>query len=146
MYCTDYRTLSYRELVSKAAVYHHLVNVMAFTIMQALSLLLQRKILLPILSLLYLTAPWDLWPVYSASLFILSFTISCMAHLVFRRYQLAVTPQTLVNTLMILLSVFLQVSELQITSILLLRFCWQEESLSWYQTHPQIFSILLGPR
>ena len=112
-------------------------------------LLLRREVLLPLLSLLSLTAPLS-WPASSTGLLLLNGTISCLAHVAFRRYQLinnnAAGPRTVVNSLMVMLSVFLQAGELHFVCILLLRLLWPEYSLYWYQTQPQLFCILLSPR
>ena len=112
-------------------------------------LLLRREVLLPLLSLLSLTAPLS-WPAYSTGLLLLNGTISCLAHVAFRRYQLinnnAAGPRTVVNSLMVMLSVFLQAGELHFVCILLLRLLLRDTSLNWYQSQPLAFCLLLNPK
>ena len=113
-----------------------------------MSWLMRREVILPLLSLLCLTAPLS-WPVYSTCLLLLSLTVNCSAHVVFRRYQLSspqAGPHTVVNTLMYLLSVILQANEIHFEFILLLRLLWREGSLYLYQTQPLFFCLLLSPR
>jgi len=67
----------------------------------------QRKVVLPTLILLVLTAPLS-WPTYCTCLQILSLAAGGAAHAVFRRYQWSLPSITVVNCLMYMLSLFLQ--------------------------------------
>ena len=109
--------------------------------------LLWREVVLLTLTLLCLTAPLS-WPYYTACLLILTMIVSCSAHVTFRQYQLASGPRTVavVNSLLYLLSVFLQAIEIHSEAILLLRLLWRDGSLYWYQSQPLVFCILLSPR
>ena len=107
--------------------------------------LLWREVVLLTLTLLCLTAPLS-WPYYTACLLILTMIVSCSAHVTFRQYQLASGSCTVVNSLLYLLSVFLQAIEIHSEAILLLRLLWRDGSLYWYQSQPLVFCILLSPR
>jgi hypothetical protein len=110
--------------------------------------LLRREVVLLLFSFLSLTAPLS-WPAYSTCLLVITMTISCLAHVTFRRYQLIASKdgsRTIVNYLLMLLSVFVQAGELHFNTILLLRLLLPERSLLWYQSHPVVFCILLSPK
>ena len=78
---------------------------------------LRREVLLPLLTLLYLTAPLS-WPLYTSCLLVTNLLTSGLAHTAFRRYQLLPDPTnqppTVVNTLMYLLSLVLQATQVRV--------------------------------
>ena len=122
------------------------INMSVFeTIPHMAASLLWREVVLLTLTLLCLTAPLS-WPYYTACLLILTIIVSCSAHVTFRQYQLASGSCTVVNSLLYLLSVFLQAIEIHSEAILLLRLLWRDGSLCWYQSQPLVFCILLSPR
>jgi hypothetical protein len=110
--------------------------------------LLRREVVMLLLGLLSITAHFS-WPPYSSCLLVLCLIISSLAHVAFRSYNLSswrTGSYTVVNVLMVLLSVFLEAAELQLVVILLLSWQLPQLSLYWYKTYPLIFSILLSPR
>jgi hypothetical protein len=105
-----------------------------------LTWLLRREGFLLLISLLSLTAPLS-WPVYNTCLLAITMIVSWLAHLAFRRYQWIASKagsRTIVNYLLILLSVFVQAGELHFNAVLLLRLLLPETSLRWYKTHPLV--------
>ena len=100
---------------------------------------LRREVLLPLLTLLYLTAPLS-WPLYTSCLLVTNLLTSGLAHTAFRRYQLLPDPTiqlpTVVHSLMYLLSILLQVNQVHLDIILLIRLLNKEDNLRWYQDQP----------
>ncbi len=111
------------------------------------SFLFRRVILLPLLSILVLSAPLS-WPVYSTCILLLNHVIAITAHGAFRLYQLRDTgqPATLVTSLMYFLSLIIQMAESNALAIILLRLLAEEWSLSWYQNYPQVACLIVFPR
>jgi hypothetical protein len=111
------------------------------------SFLFRRVILLPLLSILVLSAPLS-WPVYSTCILLLNHVISITAHGAFRLYQLRDTgqPTTVVTSLMYFLSLIIQMAESNTLAIILLRLLAEEWSLSWYQNNPEVACLFVFPR
>ena len=109
---------------------------------------LRREVLLPLLTLLYLTEPLS-WPLYTSSLLVTNLLTSGLAHTAFRRYQLLPDPTiqlpTVVHSLMHLLSILLQVNRVHLDIILLIRLLNKEDSLRWYQDQPLLSCVFLSP-
>jgi hypothetical protein len=71
---------------------------------------MRREKILPVFILLLVTAPLS-WPAYSTCLQILNLLTCWAAHAVFRRYQWSRPNPTVVNSLMYMLSVYLQLTQ-----------------------------------
>jgi hypothetical protein len=108
---------------------------------------LRREVILPAHILLCMTAPLS-WPIYTTCTQILNLFISWLAHTAFRHFQLfhpTARPFTVMNSLMVLLSLGLQATQVQNTTILLMRLLYREGSLVWYEAQPEFFCLLLSP-
>ncbi len=73
---------------------------------------MRRENILPVFILLLVTAPLS-WPAYSTCLQILNLLTCWAAHAVFRRYQWSRPNPTVVNSLMYMLSVYLQLTQVR---------------------------------